>query len=103
MPSNYTQAGGEIDVSLYKTDTEVRIEVADNGPGIPVEHREKIFNRFLPDCAIPFLGYRRNGLGLAIALQAVKANGGRIEVIGRETAGSVFRVVLPEKEWNNDR
>jgi signal transduction histidine kinase len=98
----YTQRGGEIVVSLYGSDTEVRIEVADNGPGISIEHREKIFDRFYRIERSRSSGTGGTGLGLAIALQAVKANGGRIEVVSQETGGSVFRIVLPREKGKEE-
>jgi heavy metal sensor kinase len=91
----YTQAGGKIIVSLYSSEKEVCIEVADNGPGIPIEHREKIFDRFYRIERSRSAETGGTGLGLAIALQAVNANRGRIEVVSREDAGIVFRIVLP--------
>lgn len=90
----YTPAGGEILISLYRSDTEVHIEVADNGPGIPVEHRERIFDRFYRIERSRSSETGGTGLGLAITLQAVKANRGRIEVASREPCGSLFRITL---------
>jgi heavy metal sensor kinase len=92
----YTPRGGAISVKLGPADGGLTIEVTDSGPGIPAEHRERIFDRF----------YRVEkdrpredggaGLGLAIARWAVEANGGRLELESRENAGSTFRIVLPE-------
>jgi heavy metal sensor kinase len=91
----YTPRSGAITVGSHVRGDEFLIEVADTGPGIPPEHREKIFDRF----------YRietdRNslaggaGLGLSIAKWAVEANGGRIELESGEQLGTTFRLVFP--------
>jgi heavy metal sensor kinase len=91
----YTPRSGAITVGSTIRGDEFLIEVVDTGPGIPAEHRERIFDRF----------YRiekdRNslaggaGLGLSIAKWAVEANGGRIELDNTENKGSTFRIVLP--------
>jgi nitrogen fixation/metabolism regulation signal transduction histidine kinase len=68
---------------------EVAIEVADRGPGIPVESRQRIFE--------PYFTTKEggSGLGLAIVQRIVSEHGGRIEVGGEPGHGAVFRVLLP--------
>lgn len=70
----------------------VRIDVTDNGPGIPQEHRERVFepfHRVRPD--VP-----GTGLGLAICAEAVHRHGGTIRVAdGPEGTGTTFSVHLP--------
>jgi signal transduction histidine kinase len=67
-------------------------EVADNGPGIKDEIKEKIFD--------PFFTTKESGegtgLGLAIALQAAEDHKGRLEVDSEEGKGTSFRVFIPE-------
>lgn len=67
------------------------IEVADEGPGIPANLRERIFR--------PYFTTKRdgNGIGLAIAMQVVKRHGGRIDLSTRENAGTRFFLRLPLK------
>ncbi len=91
----YTPEGGRIRIEIRETTPgTVSVEIADNGPGIPPEHRSKIFDRFYR------VGDDRSrrtggaGLGLAIARWAVEANGGRIEVDSADPQGAVFRIVL---------
>lgn len=96
----YTPRSGAITVGSSIREDEFLIEVMDTGPGIPAEHRERIFDRF----------YRiekdRNslaggaGLGLSIAKWAVEANGGRIELEIGEKPGSTFRLVFPMDKSN---
>ncbi len=86
----YTPPKGEIRVTVRKAGNEAILEVSDSGPGIPREHREKIFERFYRvDPARSQEG--GVGLGLAIARWAVVVNGGRLELV----SGSTFRIVLP--------
>jgi heavy metal sensor kinase len=92
----YTPNGGAIQVRAKATASgESSIEVQDTGPGIPVAHHERVFERFYrvdPGRARESGGA---GLGLAIARWAVAANGGRIELESEESRGSLFRIVLP--------
>ncbi len=76
---------------------EAILEIADSGPGIAVEHRERIFDRFYrvdPARSRETGGF---GLGLAIARWAVVVNGGRLEVDSRLGGGSIFRIALPSE------
>jgi two-component system sensor histidine kinase QseC len=61
---HYTQKGGAITISVHKGDDCLRIEVKDNGPGIPPEQRERVFARFARLAGADQPG---TGLGLAIA------------------------------------
>jgi heavy metal sensor kinase len=91
----YTPPGGTISVSLKGSQNSFMIEVMDTGPGIPAEHRNKIFDRFyrIDDNRSRQTGGA--GLGLAIAKWAVEVNGGRIELECGENGGSTFRIVIP--------
>jgi heavy metal sensor kinase len=73
----------------------VRLQVSDNGPGIPDEHREKIFDRFYR--VDPARSNRNggNGLGLSIARWAVEANEGRLTLHSRADSGCVFQFDFP--------
>lgn len=90
----YGPSRSTIDVRVEADGDQVTLTVADAGPGIPVEHRERIFDRFyrVDDGRSRDMG--GTGLGLAIAKWAVEANGGRISFEGAGT-GSVFRIILP--------
>lgn len=74
----------------YREDaTTWSVSVADNGPGVPEEAREKIFE--------PFYTTRNDGhgLGLAIARQIARAQGGRLEVGDADLGGALFTLTLP--------
>lgn len=69
---------------------EVRISVIDNGPGVPREKQERIFEPFHTT-----KGMRGTGLGLAVTRRIIEEHGGRIEVESEEGRGATFRVILP--------
>ena len=71
----------------------VEIAIADTGPGVPDEHKHKIFERFYRIDADP-AGAPGTGLGLAIGHQVVAGHGGELWVEDGPAGGSVFRVVL---------
>lgn len=72
----------------------VLVSILDDGPGIPDEQRERIFDRFAQ--VVGRHGRRRGtGLGLAFVKLAVEAHGGRIWVDNRPEGGSAFRFELP--------
>jgi heavy metal sensor kinase len=90
----YSPNGSTIDVRVHREGDRGAVSVTDQGPGIPVEHRERIFDRFyrIDEGRSRELG--GTGLGLAIARWAVETHGGHISVDSTDR-GSVFRVVIP--------
>jgi signal transduction histidine kinase len=92
----YTPAQGKIRVEVgVGRNGEATIAVTDDGPGIPAEHREKIYERFYRVDKGRFREVGGTGLGLSIALWAVSANNGRIELDCAEGKGCTFRMQLP--------
>ena len=85
----WTPDGGRIDLALGSANGSVTVDVADTGPGIRADERERIFR--------PFWSHdgRGTGLGLPIARELAVALGGRIELETEVGAGSRFRLVLP--------
>jgi signal transduction histidine kinase len=82
-----------ITVTLREDETEATLTVADDGPGIPLDQADRIFERFtrLDDARTRETG--GTGLGLAIAHEAVVAHGGTISLTN--SPGAVFTVTLP--------
>lgn len=69
----------------------ILLSVEDDGPGVPVQHRDTIFQPFYttkPDG-------QGTGLGLSISAEIVQAHGGRISVEERPEGGAIFRLLLP--------
>ena len=80
---------GRRKVSAVKQRKKLLIEVADNGPGIPQEHRNSVFE--------PFYTTKKNGngLGLATCEKIVKLSGGTIILKETSEAGTVFQIMFP--------
>lgn len=90
----YSPAGGTISVwGGLSAEGHPVIKVTDSGPGIPVEHREKVFDRFYRVDAGRTREAGGAGLGLAIANWAVQVQGGRIR-IEDSADGAVFAIEL---------
>ena len=89
----YTPAGGKIEITLQQQDGLAVLEVKDNGPGIPPDAQEHIFDRFYRgDPAREGTG---TGLGLALVRSIVQLHQGQIRVSSVAGEGSCFRVTLP--------
>jgi signal transduction histidine kinase len=87
----YTPQGGRVVVRASHGDHHVRFEVADTGPGVPPEHRQAIFERFV---RVPGMTGGA-GLGLYIAKEVVAAHGGAIGVDSKPGEGATFWFELP--------
>jgi signal transduction histidine kinase len=90
----FTPAGGAVDVNAAQVDGEVRVSVADTGPGIASEDHERIFEEFRQTEA----GSEQRegtGLGLALSKRLVELHGGRIWVDSELGNGSTFVFTLP--------
>jgi two-component system sensor histidine kinase/response regulator len=70
-----------------------RIQVLDEGPGVPEEHRDRIFDKF-EIVALKERDISQVGLGLAFCKMVVEAHGGQIFVDANEPQGSVFTVEI---------
>jgi signal transduction histidine kinase len=82
---------GLIRVSTFDEAGGVCIEVADNGPGVPPELRERVFDPFFTTKDVG----AGTGLGLSLSYQIVEKHGGRLELGDAPEGGALFRVVLP--------
>jgi heavy metal sensor kinase len=92
----HSPQGAAIRIVVAATsDTEVVIAVQDSGPGIPPEHRDRVFERFYRVDEGRARDRGGSGLGLAIARWAVEANGGAVELESEMGRGSTFRLRLP--------
>ena len=90
----YSPEGDEVEVRAWPENGVVRIEVVDNGPGIPHEQHRLIFERF-GRADVPGASKPGTGLGLFIARSIAEAHGGTLDVRVRPTGGTVFELTLP--------
>lgn len=95
----YTQKGGEVNVSISLTETSeinqwIRIDISDNGPGIPKEKQEQIFERFYQLSHYSDGSYDGYGIGLALVKELVLLHKGKIELLSKEGEGCKFSVYL---------
>lgn len=91
----FTPEDGTIHVRARRDDSHLVIDVADSGPGIPADERQRIFEAFYQG-ATPQGGLvRGTGIGLSVVQEFVQAHGGTIEVVDGEFPGAHFRVRLP--------
>ncbi|MEM9557676.1 MAG: ATP-binding protein [Acidobacteriota bacterium] len=92
--TSFSPEGGTVSIALTRHDDSIEVRVADEGPGIPEEHREKIFDRFFsyrPD------GQKADhtGLGLAIARAIIEGYDGTLMAHNRTTGGAELVIRLP--------
>jgi two-component system sensor kinase FixL len=80
---------GSIEVRIATVGARCRVEVIDQGPGMPADVREKAFDAFFTT------KHRGTGLGLPIARRVVEAHGGTIQIDAPATGGTTVSVTLP--------
>jgi len=91
----YSPRGGRVHVRVGKRDGRIRLEVADNGPGIRAEDMPELFGRFVKLGAEPTGGEHSTGLGLYIVKNYVEMMNGAVWAESGEGRGATFIVELP--------
>ena len=91
--ARHSPEGGRITVSVSRFRDAVQVRVGDQGPGIPPEERERVFDAFYRGSDAPDSSGR--GLGLAIAHAIVQAHGGRIWIEGTPGSGTTVVFEIP--------
>jgi PAS domain S-box-containing protein len=92
----FTPAGGHVRISLTADDQEVRVQVADNGQGIPPEFLPHVFDRFVQRDRDRRGSAAGLGLGLSLVRELVQAHGGSVQVESAgQGCGTTFTVTLP--------
>jgi signal transduction histidine kinase len=84
---------GRIEVFAREQDEHWEFCVADDGPGIPVAHRERIFRLFQTGPG----AVRSSGVGLSVVKKIVEANGGRVWIADRDGGGAEFWFSVPKR------
>jgi len=93
----YTPDGGRVTVHVTASDSDVRVAVADSGPGIAADDLPYVFDRFWQ---VKRQDREGAGLGLAIVKGIVEAHGGTVDVRSRPDEGSTFSFTVPV--WKAD-
>lgn len=96
----YSPDGGEVQVRIVRQEGSVRIEIIDQGPGVPATFRDRIFQKFAQADASSSRAKEGTGLGLAITSELMLAMGGNVEYESEEGSGATFWVSLPLQEAN---
>jgi len=92
----HVPAGGQVQLSIEQGPHEVWLDVIDDGPGIPAEHRAQVFTRFHREASSRGEGY---GLGLSIVQRAAELHGATIELLDSPFGkGLRVRVVIPLRQ-----
>jgi two-component system sensor histidine kinase KdpD len=99
--SKYSDPGTAIDVSIYDSSSNLLVAVRNQGPVIPVEDRERIFERFYR-CPETERRAEGTGLGLSIVKKAADAHNGHVWVISAENEGTTFYLSLPNAELGDN-
>ena len=90
----YTPAGGTVSLRCSADERWIRVEIEDNGPGIPEDEQDKVFEKFYRGTE-NHSDQRGNGLGLAFAREIARLHGGDIDLQSTVGEGSVFTMRLP--------
>jgi signal transduction histidine kinase len=93
----FTPPGGRIDVASERGDGEIRVSVADTGPGIAADDQVRIFEEF-HQTSVGAQQREGTGLGLALSKRLVELHGGRIWVESELGRGSRFVFTLPDRK-----
>lgn len=91
----FSPRGGLVEIHADSVAGQLQLVIEDQGPGVPEQDRERIFERF-PHQGVEIDGTEGTGLGLALTRQLVRLHGGEVTVEDRSgRAGSAFVVSLP--------
>jgi signal transduction histidine kinase len=94
--AQHTPPGSKIELRLVGDGSSAVLEVSDDGPGVPLELRDQVFDRFVRvDGPADEAGAGGTGLGLAIVRAVVNSHDGEVEVRDSKLGGALFRIRLP--------
>ena len=94
----YTPPESEVRISVREEDGMVHVSVADNGPGIPDDAKDKVFELFYTGATHASDSRRSLGLGLSLCKSIVNAHGGTISLRDNHPSGAIFEFTLPSEE-----
>jgi two-component system sensor histidine kinase GlrK len=91
----YSPKGGTVYLHAAKQDTQLMVDVADTGAGIPSEERARVFEAFYTGRPPAGVQVKGTGIGLSVVLEFVNAHGGTIEIVDGTYPGAHFRIRMP--------
>jgi hypothetical protein len=91
----FSPRGGRVHVIVDNVDSYARVQVLDEGPGIPEGERDQLFERFYRLASSTEMGVPGTGLGLAIAKSVAEAHEGFVDIVDTPGWSTTFRVYLP--------
>jgi two-component system, OmpR family, sensor histidine kinase VicK len=91
----YSPAGDRVRLNVYAQNGRVLVDVADSGPGIPLDQQRLIFEKFGRARTTGGSGKPGTGLGLFIARSIAEVHGGTLEVRSAPERGTTFTLALP--------
>lgn len=97
----YTPESGKVMIRSYETDTEVCVEIEDNGEGVPPEDQEMIWQKFARGKSQNYKT-KGTGLGLYLVKYFIELHGGHISMKSETKKGTAFLVRLPIKNETSD-
>jgi two-component system sensor histidine kinase GlrK len=99
----YSPKGGTIHLQAHAQGPQLILDVADNGPGIPVEDRGHVFEAFYTGRAARSTAVKGTGIGLSVVLEFVAAHGGTVQIVDGQYPGAHFRITMPIRVTSGDR
>jgi signal transduction histidine kinase len=91
----FSPRGGRVHVLVDSVDSYGRVQVLDEGPGIPESERDQLFERFYRLASSTEMGVPGTGLGLAIAKSVAEAHEGFVDIADTPGWSTTFRVFIP--------
>jgi PAS domain S-box-containing protein len=91
----FSPRGGRVHVVVDNADSYARVQVLDEGPGVPESERDQLFERFYRLASSTEMGVPGTGLGLAIAKSVAEAHEGFVDIADTPGWSTTFRVFLP--------
>jgi len=97
----YSQSQGKVDIVTSKTENDwLRIEIIDNGLGIPDDQQDRIFEKFFRAANVLTENFNGTGLGLYYVKQVVETLGGKVYFNSKTNQGTHFFIEIPVKKPN---
>ena len=95
----FSPRGGRVHVIVDNVDSYGRVQVLDEGPGIPETERDQLFERFYRLASSLEMGVPGTGLGLAIAKSVAEAHEGFVDIVDTPGWSTTFRVFIPLRSF----